>query len=180
MITLNDSGDLTPNFTLPNTRLVFDGVKPAMPLPESVTFCGLLVALSLTAIKAGCAPEEFGLNAIPNTHELLGPTTTGSAPHDPVPLTVYSPSDGVTPETISGCAAPVFENVIVLVTVCPTTTFPNASDAVTDTDVVGTAVGVAVALAVAVAVAVEVAVAVAVGVAVAAAVAVAVAVRVAV
>ena len=44
---------LAPIATLPKFRLVGETVTGAMPVPESVTTCGLVLALSLIVI---CAP----------------------------------------------------------------------------------------------------------------------------
>jgi hypothetical protein len=93
---------------------------------------------------------------------------------------MYSESAEVAREITKEWVVPVLWTVAVFVSVCPTATFPNASEAVTVIEVVGVAVGVAVAVCVAVAVPVAVEVAVAVAVLVAVAVAVAVFVAVAV
>jgi hypothetical protein len=86
----------------------------------------------------------------------------GMAPHVPVPLSAYSGSDGVALEMISEWVGPVLEIVRFFVRDCPTATLPNASEGVTEMEVVGVAVavGVEVAVFVAVWVAVEVGVAV--------------------
>src|SRR5208337_2351753 len=171
---------LEPSFTLPNASLAGVTVMSTVPVPLSVTCCGLVAVLSLSVSVALCAPSVLGVNATPSVHNALGATVTGIAPHVPVPLTAYSESDGIALEMTSELVLPVFSTVRFFVTVSPTGSLPNASDAVTNIEVVGVAVGVAVAVAVAVGVAVAVAVAVAVGVAVAVAVTVAVAVGVAV
>jgi hypothetical protein len=174
---------LTPNFSLPNTRLLFEIVRSTMPVPLSPTVCGLLAALSPTVSVALCAPAAFGVNATANVQDFKGASVTGIAPHVPVPLSAYSAgSDDAAPEMTSELVLPVLRTVRFFATVWPTATSPNASEAVTDMEVVGVAVGVAVrvAVAVAVAVAVFVGVAVAVNVAVAVAVEVVVAVAVAV
>ena len=44
-------------------------VRPAMPVPVSVTCCGLLVALSEASSEAGCGPTAFGENEIPSVHD---------------------------------------------------------------------------------------------------------------
>jgi hypothetical protein len=93
-----------------------------------------------------CAPVALGVNATPSVQDDLGQTITGIAPHDPVPLRAYSESDGVAPEMTSELEVPWFWTVRFFVSVCPTRTFPKASDAVTDIEVVGVAVGVAVAV----------------------------------
>ena len=174
---------MTPNFSLPNTRLLFEIVRSTMPVPLSPTVCGLLAALSSTVSVALCAPAAFGVNATANVQDFKGASVTGIAPHVPVPLSAYSAgSDDAAPEMTSELVLPVLWTVRFFATVWPTATSPNASEAVTDMEVVGVAVGVAVrvAVAVAVAVAVFVGVAVAVNVAVAVAVEVVVAVAVAV
>jgi hypothetical protein len=181
LVTLKDSAGLRPNFTLPNIRLLFDSVRPAAPAPESVECCGLVVALSKIISVAPCGPSAVGVNATPSVQVVLGATVIGIAPHVPMPLRAYSAeSDDVALPMISEWVAPVLSTVRFLVSVCPRATLPNASDAVTDTVVVGVAVGVPVATKVAVAVDVAVWVAVAVAVDVIAAVAVAVFVPVAV
>ena len=159
-----------PNLTLPNNEVVLEVLNPPIPVPESDTCCGLVVALSLSASVALCRPSEPGVNATPSEQDFRGPTVTGIAPQVPFPFNAYSGSDVIALETISGWLLPLLDTVTVLAEVVPTATFPNASDEVTDTVVVAVAVGVAVIVAVAVVVAVEVAVAVAVGVAVAVAV----------
>ena len=80
---------MRPNFTLPNTRLVFDVVKPAIPAPLSETCCGLVVALSKIFSVALCAPSALGVNATPSVQVVLGATAIGIAPHVPVPLRAY-------------------------------------------------------------------------------------------
>jgi hypothetical protein len=86
---------------------------------------------------------------------VLGATVIGIAPHVPVPLKAYSAgSDDVVLPMNSEWVAPVLETVRFLVSVWPRATLPNASDAVTDTVVVGVAVGLGVADAVVVDVAV--------------------------
>lgn len=179
MVTLKDSAALRPNFSLPNARLLFDNVRPAMPVPVSVECCGLVVALSKSVSVPVCAPSAAGMNATPSVQVALGARVIGIAPHVPVPLNAYSAgSDDVELEMISERVAPVLSTVRFLVSVWPTATLPNASDAVTDMEVVGVAVGVAVAIVVAVAVWVAVAVPVGVPVTVAVLVAVGVAVLV--
>ena len=112
MVTLKDSSALPPNFTLPNTRLLFDIVRPAMPAPESVECCGLVVALSKIISVALCEPSALGVNATPSVQLVLGPTVIGIAPHVPAPLRAYSAgSDDVTFEMIKGLAAPVLSTV---------------------------------------------------------------------
>lgn len=187
MVTLKDCTDLTPNFSLPNTRLVFDTVRPAMPVPLSDDDCGLVAELSKIINFALCAPTALGVNATPMVHEVLGATMIGTVPHVPVPLRANSAgSDDVAFEMNSGLVAPVLLIVRFFASVWPTATLPKASDAVTDTVVTGVAVAVGVAetveveVVVAVEVGVDVEVAVVVGVTVAVAVAVAVAVPVAV
>jgi hypothetical protein len=130
-----------------------------------------VIALSLIVSDALCAPIVLGVNATANVHDVLGASITGIAPHVPPPVNAYSKSDAVALAIINGFFAPVLVTVAFLVTVRPTATVPNASDAVTDIDVVAVAVGIAVDVEVAVAVAVSVAVAVAVAAAVAAVVA---------
>lgn len=181
MVTLKDSAGLSPNFSLPNTRLLFDSVRPATPTPESVESCGLVVALSKIISVVPCAPSAVGVNATPSVQMVLGATVIGIAPHVPVPLRAYSAgSDDVALPMTSEWIAPVLSTVRFFVSVWPKARLPNASDAVTDTVVVGVAVGVAVATTVAVAVDVAVAVAVDVVVAVAVGLGVAVVVAVAV
>jgi hypothetical protein len=77
------------------------------PVPESITCCGLVLALSKIASDALCAPTELGVNEIPSVQFVLGATVIGIAPQLPEPLKMYSGSDGVALETISGCVAPV-------------------------------------------------------------------------
>ena len=179
MVTLKDTAGLRPNFTLANTRPLFDNARPAMPVPESVERCGLPVALSKIISVALCAPSAAGVNATPSVQVVFGATVIGIAPHVPVPLRAYSAgSDDVALPMTSEWLAPVLSTVRFFVRVCPRATLPNASDAVTDIVVVGVDVGVAVAVAVAVDVGVLVAVAVAVLVAVVVLVAVAVGVTV--
>jgi hypothetical protein len=181
LVTLNDSAGLRPNFSLPNTKLLFDTVRPAMPAPESVERCGLVIALSKIIRVALCVPSALGVNATPSVQMVLGATVIGIGPHVPVPLRVNSAgSDDVALPMTSEWIAPVLSTVRFFVGVWPKATLPNASDAVTDTVVVGVAVGVAVATTVAVAVDVAVAVAVDVKVAVAVGLGVAVVVAVAV
>ena len=144
-----------------------------------------MVALSKIMSVALCEPSVFGVNATPSVQLVLGARVIGIAPHVPVPLSAYSAgSDDVVLPMISGCVAPVLSTVRFLVSVCPKATLPNASEAVTDTVVVGVAVGVAVAVVVGVevgvAVLVEVGVEELVGVVVEVAVGVAEAVAVAV
>jgi hypothetical protein len=179
LITLKASIPLSPNFTLPNTRLLFVSVRSTMPVPLSATCCGLLAALSLSVSVAPCGPVASGVNATPSVQDFLGATVTGIAPHVPVPRRAYSAgSDDVALEMISELVFPVLVTVRFFATVWPTATLPNASEAVTDIEVVGVAVAVGVGVAVAVAVDVDVTVAVAVAVAVVVAVAVGVAVAV--
>ena len=158
MVTLKDFRPLVPNFTLPNIRLLLVVVRPAMPVPVSATCCGLVVALSVRVRVALCAPIVLGVKATPIVQFVLGATVMGITPQVPVPLKAYSESDGVALEIASAFVAPVFVTVTVFVTVWPTATLPNASEAVTDTVVVGVAVAVGEAVAVGVAVAVDVAV----------------------
>ena len=183
MVTLKDCAELLPNFTLAKARLVFVKDRPAMPLPENVDCCGLVAALSKIVSVALCAPTAFGVNATPSVQLVLGATVIGIAPQVPLPLRAYSAgSDDIAFDMISELVAPVFLTVRLFVTVWPTATLPNVSEAVTDTVVVGVVVAVGMAVAVEVDVAVDVAVwvAVAVVVADAAAVGEAVAVEVAV
>ena len=176
LVTVKLVAAVEPNLTLPKVELVLEVLRPPMPVPESATCCGLVVALSLMARVALCKPSEAGVKATPSEHDLRGPTDTGIAPQVPFPFKAYSGSVVIALETINGFLLPLLDTVTVLAEVVPTATLPNASEELTDTVVVAVAVGVAVI----VAVAVEVAVAVAVGVAVAVAVEVAVAVAVAV
>jgi hypothetical protein len=149
LVTPKDSAGLRPNFTLPNTRLLFDIVRPAMPLPESVECWGLVVALSKIIRVALCAPSAAGVKATTSVQVVLGATTIGIGPQVPVPLRAYSAgSDEVTLPMTSECVAPVLSTVRFFVSVCPRATLPNASDAVTDIVVVGVDVGVPVAVAV--------------------------------
>ena len=151
MVTPKDSAGLTPNFTLPNIRLLFDIVRPVMPVPESVECCGLVVALSKSISVALCAPSAAGVNATPSVQVVLGASVMGIAPHVPVPLREYSAgSDDVALAMTSEWVAPVLSTVRFFVSVCPRATLPNASDAVTDIVVVCVAVGVAIGVAVAV------------------------------
>ena len=112
MVTLKDSSALPPNFTLPNARLLFDIVRPAMPAPDSVECWGLVVALSKIISVALCDPGALGVNATPSVQLVSGATVIGIAPHVPAPLRVYSAgSDDVTLEMISGWAAPLLPTV---------------------------------------------------------------------
>ena len=90
MVTLKDSAGLRPNFSLPNVRLLFDTARPAIPAPESVECCGLVVALSKVIRVTPCAPSAAGVNATPSVQVVLGATVIGIAPHVPVPLRAYS------------------------------------------------------------------------------------------
>ena len=171
MVTLRDCTDLTPNFTLPNARLVFDRDISAMPVPDNAECCGPVLALSKTISVALCAPTALGVNDTPSVQVVLGATVIGIAPQVPPPLKAYSAgSDDIAFEMISGLVDPVFLIVRFFVAVWPTGTLPNASDAVTVIEVVGVEVGVAVAVCASVAVGVAPGVAVAVGVSVAVAV----------
>ena len=107
MVTLKASVPLTPNFTSPNSRLLLVVVRPAMPVPVSVTCWGLVVALSLNVSEALCVPTALGANVNPIVQFVLGATVMGIAPQVPVPLREYSESDGVALETTSGWLAPV-------------------------------------------------------------------------
>ena len=157
LVTLKDSTGLRPNFSLPNSRLLFDSVRLATPTPESVECCGLVVALSKISSVAPCTPSAVGVNATPSVQVVLGATVIGTAPQVPVPLRANSAgSDEVALPMISEWVAPVLSTVRFLVSVWPMTTLPNASDAVIDIVVVGVTVGVAVGTKVAVAVGVAV------------------------
>ena len=102
MVTAKDCGDLTPNFTLPNARLVFDRDISAMPVPESAECCGLVVALSKIISVALSASAALGVNDTPSVQFVLGATTIGIAPQVPVALRANSArSDGVALETTS-------------------------------------------------------------------------------
>jgi hypothetical protein len=135
LVTLRVVTPLAPNFTLPNTRLLFEVVRSTMPVPLRATRCGLVAVLSLIESVALCAPAAAGVNATASVHEVSGSTVTGIAPHVPVPLGAYSESDGVALEITRG-ARPEFRTVRSLVTVWPIATFPNASEAVTDIEVI--------------------------------------------
>ncbi len=150
MVTVTLFAAVEPNFTLPNTEVVLEVLKPPMPVPESATFCGLVMELSPSASVALCEPSEAGVNATPSEQDLRGATVTGIAPQVPVPLNAYSGSDVVALEMISGWVLPLFDTVTVLVEFVPTATLPNASEEAADIEVVGVAVGVAVDVAVAV------------------------------
>ena len=141
---------MLPNFTLPNIRLLLVVVRPAMPVPVSDTCCGLVAVLSVSVNDALFAPIALGVNATPIVQFVLGATVMGITPQVPVPLRAYSESDGVALEITSECVAPVFATVTVFVNVWPTAVLTNASEAVTDTVVVGVAVAVGVEVAVAV------------------------------
>jgi hypothetical protein len=187
LVTLKDEAGLRPNFSLPNTRLVFDIVRPAMPVPDSAECCGLLLALSSSVSVALCNPSAPGVKVTGTVQVVLGATVIGIDPQVPAPLTTYSAgSETVALEMTNEWVAPVLSTVKFFVAEWPKATLPKAREAVTDTVVVGVAVGVAVivgtavAVAVLVAVAVDVAVLVAVAVAVFVGVEVVVAVRVAV
>jgi len=108
----------------------------------------------------------LGLKATPIVQFCFGATVIGIAPQVPLPLKLYSASDGIALEIASEFTAPVFAIVTFFVSVCPTATLPYASETVTDTVVIGVDVAVGVALAVEVALGVEVTVDVAVTVAV--------------
>src|SRR6202046_2233819 len=138
---------VAPNFVSLNTRLLLVVVRPAMPVPVSVTCCGLVVELSTTASEAGCAPTALGENEIPSVQCVPCASVMGSGPQVPVPLRAYSGSEGVAGETGSVLVLPLLVTVpVVLVEVCPTAVLAKASDAVTDIEVVGVAVAVAVAV----------------------------------
>jgi len=158
LVTLKDSRPLAPNFTSPNTRLLFEVVKSTTPVPVRVTCCGVVVALSLSVRVAGCAPVVSGVNETPSVHDVAGATEIGIGPQVPVPLKAYSESDGVALEMISELVLPVLWTVRFLTAESPTASLPKASDAVTVIEVVGVAVAVAVGVAVAVSVDVAVAV----------------------
>jgi hypothetical protein len=117
LVTAKDCAALTPNFTLPYARLLFDRVRSARPVPVSVTCCGLVMALSETISEALCSPIAFGVNETPSVQFVLGARVIGIAPHVPVPLRAYSELDGVALETSSGWVAPVLVTVRFLVTV---------------------------------------------------------------
>jgi hypothetical protein len=107
LVTLKASVPLTPNFTSPNSRLLLVVVRPAMPVPVSVTCWGLVVALSLSVNDAGRAPTASGVNDTPIVQFVLGAMVIGIAPQVLVPLRAYSESDGIALETTSGWVAPV-------------------------------------------------------------------------
>ena len=117
MVTLKDCNALTPNFTLPYARLLFDRVRSARPVPVSVECCGLVVALSETISEALCAPTVAGVKDTPSVQFVLGASEIGIGPHVPVPLSAYSELDGVAFETSSGWVAPVLVTVRFFVTV---------------------------------------------------------------
>ena len=118
MVTLKDCGDLTPNFTLPNTRLVFDKDISAMPVPESAECCGLVMALSKIISVALSAPTALGVNDTPSVQFFLGAIEIGIVPQVPVPLSAYSRgSDSVAFEMINELVAPVLVTVRFFVTV---------------------------------------------------------------
>ena len=118
MVTLKDSGDLTPNFTLPNARLVFDKDISAMPVPESADCCGLVVALSKIITVALSGPTASGVNDTPSVQLVLGATVIGNAPQVPLPLSANSGgSDNVALEIVSELVFPVLVTVRFFVTV---------------------------------------------------------------
>jgi hypothetical protein len=98
-------------------RLLLVVVRPAMPLPVSVTCCGLVVELSVTASEAGCAPTALGENEIASVQCVPCATVAGSVPQVPVPLSTYSGSVGVAAETISALVLPELVTVTVFVVV---------------------------------------------------------------
>ena len=104
---------LGAELTSPNTRLLLVVVRPAMPVPVSVTCCGLLVALSESISEAGCGPTALGENEIPSVQCVPCASVTGSGPQVPVPLRAYSGSEGVAAETISELVLPVLVTVTV-------------------------------------------------------------------
>ena len=85
-----------------------------MPVPDNVTCCGLVVALSKIMSVAGCAPAELGENEMPSLQFALAATVMGTGPQVPVPLNAYSGSEGVAPPITSAFALPVFVTVTVL------------------------------------------------------------------
>jgi len=117
LTTAKASMPIAPNFVSLNTRLLLVVVRPAMPVPLSVTCCGLVVELSTTVSEAGCAPTALGKNEIPSVQCVPCATVTGSMPQVPVPLRAYSGSDGVAAETISALVLPVLVTVTVFVVV---------------------------------------------------------------
>jgi hypothetical protein len=66
-----------------------------------------VVALSKIMSDAPCAPTEPGVNDTPIVQFVFGATVIGITPQVPVPLSTYSESDGVAPDTTSEWAAPV-------------------------------------------------------------------------
>ncbi len=142
-------------------------------MPEKVDCCGLFAALSKISSVALCVPTAFGVNATLSVQFVLRGIVTGIAPQVPLPFRTYSAgSDEIAFDMISELVAPVFLTVRFFVTVWPTGTLPNASDAVTDIEVVGVEVGVVAKVAVGLPVGRGVKVGEAVGVRVAVAVAV--------
>ena len=117
MVTLTAFNALLPNFTSPNTMLLVEVLRSAIPLPLSVTCCGLVDALSPIVKVAPCAPTASGVNAIPIVHDVAGATVIGIVPHVPVPLTAYSGSVGVALEMTSALVLPVLLIVTFFVTV---------------------------------------------------------------
>jgi hypothetical protein len=90
LVKLKDDAGLRPNFSLPNTKLFFDSVKPAIPVPESVDFCGLVVALSNSISVALCEPSALGVKVTGRVQVVLGATVIGIAPQVPAPPRTYS------------------------------------------------------------------------------------------
>lgn len=90
----------------------------------------------------------LGVNDTPSVQFALGAIEIGIAPQVPVPLRLYSESEGIAFETISGWVAPVLWIVRFFVTIWPTAILPNVNEAVVDIVVVGVAVAVGVEVAV--------------------------------
>ena len=86
MTTAKAATPFRPNLMLLNSRLVFVSESPAIPVPENVTCCGLVEALSLSVSVALSRLGALGANVTPSVHNVLGARVIGSRPQVPVPL----------------------------------------------------------------------------------------------
>ena len=112
-----------PTATLPKFRLVGETVTGAMPVPESVTTCGVVGALSLIAICAPLvAPRAVGWKK--TTKVQLAPGATGTPPVQ---------GETTPGEVVKGPVGMMEENVrstdilFVTVTVCDVLVAPTAT-----------------------------------------------------
>ena len=77
---------VAPTATLPKFRLVGETVTGAIPVPFSVTVCGLLVAVSvMVSDAAGAAPVVAGLK-VSMTVQLAPAATVGFRHVDDTPM----------------------------------------------------------------------------------------------